>query len=111
MNKHTPGPWKAKYTVDFGVVVAPDGEDVAVIYGRRDPTAKKSDTRLIAAAPDLLDALKRVDDLLTKGVLIRDITRDAKPDWALEMMNLVSDLKMIKLAIAKATIARGGGSG
>lgn len=62
--KHTPGPW----VVD-GDVIRGDQQrngsisvasmlDVSYPYGRRAGESKHANARLIAAAPDLLDALK-----------------------------------------------------
>lgn len=57
MSKHTPGPWKATYKT----VTAPETEDrlpldVHIHGGNRDDN--KANARLIAAAPELLEALK-----------------------------------------------------
>ena len=57
MSKHTPGPWKATHCT----VSAPETEDrlgftFNVRNGNRDDT--KANARLIAAAPDMLEALK-----------------------------------------------------
>jgi hypothetical protein len=52
MNGHTPGPWEAQ----DGEVVCKSG-DVADVYGFHE-TEKGADARLIAAAPELLAALK-----------------------------------------------------
>lgn len=62
--KHTPGPWKAKGANPDGIlpnegrwdVVAPSFGSVAIIAG---PCAGH-DARLIAAAPDLLEALQEL---------------------------------------------------
>lgn len=59
MSKHTPGPWKVN-TQPEGTVVWLNG---SAGYELRDPTgfghnANPADARLIAAAPDLLRALK-----------------------------------------------------
>lgn len=59
MSKHTPGPWKVN-TQPEGTVVWLNG---SAGYELRDPTgfghkANPADARLIAAAPDLLEAAK-----------------------------------------------------
>ena len=67
MSGHTPGPWFV------GVTLAPQhGEDVPAIVGDRDSvvallpgnwnfcTKNEANARLIAAAPELLEALERV---------------------------------------------------
>jgi len=55
MSAHTPGPWG----LDGNLIEGPDGERVACItaYSRRTPK-QKANARLIAAAPDLLAALR-----------------------------------------------------
>lgn len=71
MSKHTPGPWKlsgantvhsdeAKCIVAF---VGTANEEVREFSGAR----QRADARLIAAAPDLLEALEglRLDDWMT----------------------------------------------
>jgi len=64
VSKHTPGPWK------FGkdgaiehnnVQIYIDGADgTLIVYGQ----VKDADARLIAAAPDLLESLKDMVDLV-----------------------------------------------
>ena len=64
-NKHTPGPWQVSGGRNrpdiYGHMVGPDGIGIAcVAYSDRtnaDHVASLADARLIAAAPDLLDAL------------------------------------------------------
>ena len=66
---HTPGNWVASCGQDFAVVLAPDSriQPVAVchnIYGSVEETIDedKANARLIAAAPDLLAALRELAD-------------------------------------------------
>jgi hypothetical protein len=56
MNEHTPGPWAVgiETTEETGQVIAADGSHIA--YVECDPVPEN--TRLIAAAPELLEALK-----------------------------------------------------
>lgn len=63
--KHTPGPWSAdKATYHNGYVehfVRRDGDAIAIVGDVTDPETRlpsKVNARLIAAAPDLLEALK-----------------------------------------------------
>jgi len=71
MSGHTPGPWSIEkcepYTTPLlkgFAVYGKDGEDdcgVATVVGPRSPEVQEdllADARLIAAAPDLLEALK-----------------------------------------------------
>lgn len=74
-SKHTPGPWKvggatewdAEYGGDADAYstqpISADGfETVCIVVGLNDEDAKfDANTRLIAAAPELLAALKAVD--------------------------------------------------
>lgn len=53
---HTPGPWKASKGPDGWAVYAPHGEVALVVEWS--PAVDAADARLIAAAPDLLRALK-----------------------------------------------------
>lgn len=59
--KHTPGPWSAAHSEKtFGVVVCPKGNYVADAYYRSDEDGNNetaANARLIAAAPELLEAL------------------------------------------------------
>ena len=68
MNKHTPGPWQYSFeggTVAF--IVETDGTTVAKLSVTENSTAHSAlpaNARLIAAAPDLLAALKAAVDLM-----------------------------------------------
>lgn len=56
---HTSGPWRVERLAsgDFGIVYNDDGNWLAEVYDEDDPNAE-DDARLIAAAPELLEALK-----------------------------------------------------
>ena len=67
MSKHTPGPWKAHFEEAY-FVTGPDRGRVAMMMnlkgphglgGRRSGEESAANARLIAAAPDLLEALQR----------------------------------------------------
>jgi hypothetical protein len=72
MSKHTPGPWPIKVTGDrkrirvgVGLVDGPRGYDVAEVYSDDcDGEEAEANAHLIAAAPDLLDALCVAADYL-----------------------------------------------
>lgn len=57
MNKHTPGPWLIEVN---GFIIAPDGFSVADCDRGRDVNEADANARLIAAAPDMLMALKNI---------------------------------------------------
>ena len=57
MTQHTPGPWAQ----NGNLIEGPDGETVAYVTAYNTMTPRqKANTRLIAAAPDLLAALRFV---------------------------------------------------
>lgn len=103
---HTPGPWKAHKPAQSegvpsdGWTIRFDGPShhwhVATVYGQEKPTGIKYDqgenaanARLIAAAPDLLDACKNI-------VAACELTEDAYYDAIDTAMNIA------RAAIAKA---------
>lgn len=58
MSKHTPGPWRA--CSGFPSVEAAGAANLALCNDQRIPMSERlANARLIAAAPDLLEALKR----------------------------------------------------
>lgn len=57
--KHTPGPWHVGMKPG-PIVYGPKGEQVSPLNIMLDPEEAKANARLIAAAPELLDALKSV---------------------------------------------------
>jgi len=65
MSGHTPGPWKIGQhlpitSIGWSVTIAEDGSAIAYVLGDKNPELR-ANARLIAAAPDLLEAL---DDAL-----------------------------------------------
>jgi len=67
--KHTPGPWLAKRADGGGYFewhVGRDGENCSIAEDITDPVTRdpsEANAHLIAAAPDLLDALKAATSL------------------------------------------------
>lgn len=94
--KFTPGPWKV-HPVDDCTVVASDGSEVAAIdgdYNQPDTwPIMEANARLIAAAPDLYEALVDIEQMIHNCA---DAPRN--PD-SLPMMVL----HHARAAIAKAT--------
>jgi hypothetical protein len=63
MSKHTPGPWRITTSWDDWMVVGPKKEEIIFQdgpYGT--PTIKLENARLIAAAPDMLEALMNIEN-------------------------------------------------
>ena len=90
MSQHTAGPWTA-----HGTIVNKEGEDyeypIAGMIGQVPDDEAYANARLIAASPDLLEALK---------VLIHDIEAWEKRTGIVQMGTAVSNAFA---AIAKAT--------
>lgn len=65
---HTPGPWPIERTGDGkriivgpGLIEGPHGYDIAEVYSDDcDPEEATANARLIAAAPELLEALEKL---------------------------------------------------
>jgi len=87
--KHTAGPWNAKTNNFQGLVISEKtGATVAVAYDA-------NDAQLIAAAPELLEALQRVAVCAeTAAHLLRDDTEEAA--------RFHKDAAFARAAIAKA---------
>jgi hypothetical protein len=67
--KHTPGPWVARQSAHGPIDIFDSQErDVVTVYGGGVPSEhKQANARLIAAAPELLDALKAMDAAICEG--------------------------------------------
>lgn len=92
MVNHTPGPWRAGSlpTCATGFIWSKDGTQIAAEID------KISDARLIAAAPDLLDALQSAAGHLQE-------TLD-DPRWReMHPVGICPVLDKVRAAIAKAT--------
>ena len=98
---HTPGPWIVDED-DPHVILAPDGDDdpwfvAEAAYDCGPDMSGKANARLIAAAPDMLAALRGAEALITN-----DVTRDFGATLAANPMP-GSVLANIRTALAKAT--------
>lgn len=56
MNKHTPGPWDADEE-DFSIYQIETSDQIAEVFSHHPPEELEANARLIAAAPELLEAL------------------------------------------------------
>lgn len=66
--QHTPGPWHIgkRAGAEHGAVYGPNGEEVALPLGFfMTEDEAKSNARLIAAAPELLEVLQQVEAMLS----------------------------------------------
>lgn len=95
MNNHTPGPWKAveantDYSGTFNRILSISDAEIAPARAYGDTEEQRhANARLIAAAPDLLDACKNI-------VAACELTEDAYYDAIDTAMNIA------RAAIAKA---------
>jgi hypothetical protein len=93
MAKPSPAPWKTEYDQDaFAptiVILAADGTPIAeVLFADRHPVATPTDTalanaKLLAAAPTMLHALRKVMDYALVGAwipVVVDAIRSAEED-------------------------------
>jgi hypothetical protein len=109
MNKHTPGPWKAvcRNTTYVEGEHWPEDEFLQwEVDGPRAPMGRgdffQADARLIAAAPDLLEALKDIYARLTEHPAYADLTEDEEEDIGGDTAELSYLARMARTAIAKA---------
>ncbi len=100
MSKHTPGPWSA-YLEEAYFVTCPDLGRVAMMMnlkgahgmgGRRSGEESAANCRLIAAAPELLEALQKLADEYGPQTGRMRIDSPRRPLWS-----------AARAAIAKAT--------
>lgn len=68
LSRHTPGPWLARYGDRVTRADDTDGsKSIAHVYGWREhPEQQEANQKLIAAAPELLDVLKRLSSFDVK---------------------------------------------
>lgn len=116
---HTPGPWvvgygdgisgtRAAYSLKTmrQIVTGPRQRLICCIPAMEPSDQEiaeiEADARLIAAAPDLLEALHGVLRLIGDGQLVRNTSNDANPDWAMRQLPFLMALKKATEAIEKA---------
>ena len=124
--KHTPGPWKVDchgiitggpYScTSIGSICIWEAKNNAEVLNARAKAATeifkgyqggmvdeaKGNAHLIAAAPELLEAAKDITAMIDSGFLVRDITKDGQPQWAMKTMTFVMRLNKFVEAIAHA---------
>jgi hypothetical protein len=121
ISAHTKGPWSiGRYKMHIGFSIWASGQgciaerwydsEQAEPYGAE----MDANAKLIASAPellaqhnDLLAALKGIMGDIESGLLVRDITKDGSPKWAMHMLGFINRLNAAKAAIAKATESDG----
>jgi hypothetical protein len=99
-HRHTSGPW----SFDGSEIRTPSGQlrttGLTLICGSGDKTEEESNARLIAAAPEMLEALQGILTLIQEshGVFGFHLNGDLS-DWSEHQ----DDINLIQNAIAKAT--------
>lgn len=100
--KHTPGPWATKPTASLGpqYAVYPEesGRDVALVYDHDEHT--EANARLIAAAPGLLEACKRLLTAIERNGLKNAHLIDTEFGM---VPAIARELTIARAAIARAT--------
>ena len=61
--EHTPGPWHDAGPLGAGIYVVSESRPIAVVYGPNTEAAPQADAKLIAAAPEMYEALKAYEAL------------------------------------------------
>jgi hypothetical protein len=92
--KHTPGPWRIVKTDGFSGIVGNDNGDIVTPTGPR-----LSDARLIAAAPELLEALRGFANLAEYSDIVNSMATVLRPH---ERAGFVESFSKARAAIAKA---------
>ena len=88
MSKHKPGPWRVVDSWNDYMVESQNGEEIIWQDGpHHTPAIKEADARLIAAAPDLLEAL----EIYHANLL--EIGNEFGPDVVLAAIKMLEDLR------------------
>lgn len=97
MSKHTPGPWRQfEHNGNVMVCAGPSHLATVAIGGAMDESSDRANARLIAAAPELLDALRTILEYA-------ECYDDAGPRAAgWQSAELRADIEAARAAIAKA---------
>lgn len=106
---YTPGPWGA--TEDAPIIIhGGDLRGIAHVIGKTmgEAETKKAiaNARLIAAAPQMLEALQGLIKLIDDGWLIRNTEEDHKPGFAMRQLEPYQKISNAVFAIEKATAAK-----
>jgi len=105
MTKHTPGPWKI-IRLDNEVYINPDRESgeyalIARINGTHRRDSQEANARLIAAAPELLEALKECHTRIFNDNAGLDELRDPEVTKVLNSLALEAAERAIRKAEEK----------
>lgn len=80
--KHTPGPWEIHAGYIYGGATDNLGEQRIVATIGRSHDEHSANARLIAAAPELLDGLKLLKDIIEANGLTPSVADDCFDGWS-----------------------------
>lgn len=99
MSGHTPGPWKVEGAKQEGLSVRADHYGVVCNIPGYGVGAREANARLIAAAPEILQALENLEVAMNTVNYVWD--KQPENMWK-AMQRVDADLKAARAAIAKA---------
>ena len=106
--KHTPGPWSVDENGRFINYENPIvGKSFFLIHEKFEPGFKNeqaANMALIAAAPEMLEALKNLLDLIENNWLVRNTEKDQEPGFALKQIGPLGKIRRAMDVVAKATL-------
>lgn len=99
--KFTPGPWTCERDdCEHGdIYYAIHGKDYKFITNVFE---SKANAKLIAAAPEMYEALIDVFAMIDEGYLVRNTSGDAETGWAMKQLPFIMRLQVAHAALAKA---------
>lgn len=102
MSKHTPGPWTG-YPANISPNIEADGKCIAQVNPHNGDSEERrtANARIIAAAPELLEALKSIV-FYYKTLRGKVCLRDGYPDPAAIIENMDHKIAQLEAVIAKA---------
>lgn len=106
---HTPGPWHATIEEGYTTTIDAHGDETVCLIAHQDPqrdghrnvAIENANTRLIAAAPELLRLVEHLEQLI-QPVIEYPHACDANSLLAYRLCQLEGGLKQARAAIAKA---------
>lgn len=98
--KHTPGPWRWRTTAEGKRFLRGSSEVPIAVLITRDSRPKEANARLIAAAPDMLAALKTIAS--PASIVDADDDDIACGDTTVSIVLTIEEFNAIRAAIAKA---------
>jgi hypothetical protein len=94
--KHTPGPWRVKKSTRFNehgiqeyawVGFGRIGDESTILSVNLPSEENEANARLIAAAPELLQAIKEIKETITYGLLINTLENKACTELLIDDLN------------------------